>query len=120
MTPAELTDELLRLRGLLDQANTAVRDRGRKTAEAERDYREARAQAWLSAEGTAREREDVVNALTADSRYARDLADADRQAALEAVRNYRSQLSALQTISGLERELAAFDRTGPQGVSDGA
>lgn len=112
MTSAELTQELLRLRKLLDDANAAVRDRGRKLAECERDYRLARAKAWHSTEGTAREREDEVNALTADERYARDLADSDRQAALEAVRNYRTQISALQTISGLEREMAAFDRTG--------
>lgn len=116
-TARELSDELLRLRGLLDQANAAVRDRGRNLAVKEKDYREARARAWLhtSPGATAEQRKDEVNAATADERYIRDLADSDRQAALEAVRNYRTQISALQTVSGVEREMAAFDRTSPDG-----
>lgn len=115
MTPAELTDELRRLAGLLDQANTAVRDRGRQMAEAERAYRRARAHAWIEAsDGTAQERKDMVDAMTADERYARDLAESDHRSAWEAVRNYRSQLSAVQTIAGLERETASLAATGPQ------
>lgn len=120
-TARELSDELLRLRGLLDQANTAVRDRGRQLATKEKDYREERALAWLhtSPGATAEQRKDEVNAATADERYIRDLADSDRQAALEAVRNYRTQVSAVQTIAGLERSLADFDRTTPEGATDG-
>lgn len=115
MTPRELTDELLRLSRALDQANRAVRDRGRMQAEAERDYRKARALAWLEAGGTtAQQRKDEVDASTADERYARDLAESDHRAAWEAVRNYRTQISALQTIGGIERELAQYGRTGPE------
>lgn len=114
MTPGELTAELLRLSSLMDEANRAVRDRGRKQAEAERDYRKARALAWLETTGTAQERKDAVDASTADRRYERDLAESDHRAAWEAVRNYRTQVSALQTIAGLERETAALAATGPQ------
>ena len=114
MTPQELTAEMLRLSALLDDANRAMRDRGRKLAEHERDYRRARANAWLSTEGTAKEREDAVNAETADARYLRDLSEHERQAALEAVRNARTQLSVLQTVAGVEREVAAYGRTGPE------
>jgi hypothetical protein len=113
MTAAELSGELARLRDLMERANTKVRDQGQALAEAERDYRQARAQAWLVTEGTARQREDAVNAATAFERYRRDLADSERQAALEGVRNYRTSISALQTISNVEREEMALARTGP-------
>lgn len=114
MTPPELIAEMLRLSGLLDEANTALRDRARKTAEAEREYRKARADAWQGLEGTAKEREDLVNGMTAGLRHDRDRCEGDVRAAQEAVRNLRTQLSMCQTISGLERELAAFGRTGPE------
>ena len=116
MTPGEMVSELLRLSSLLDQANTAVRDRGRAMADAERDYRKGKAQCWLTVDpdGTAQQRKDEVDGMTANLRRARDLAEHDRQAALEAVRNFRTQISALQSIAGVEREMVAFDRTGPQ------
>ena len=114
MSPAELTEELRRLSGLLDDANRAVRDRGRAAARAERDYRKGRARAWFDADGTAAERKDAVDGATAELRYERDVATSDHRAAWEAVRNYRSQISALQTISGVERELAGLARTGPE------
>ena len=114
MNTAELVAELTRISGLLDESLRALRDRGRLLAERDRDYRHERAKAWLSTEGTAKQREDQVNAVTADRRYARDVADHDRQAAHEAVRNYRAQLSALQTIANAERAEAELARTGPQ------
>jgi hypothetical protein len=114
MTPADLTTELLRLSRLLDESLRALRDRGRLLAERERDYRLERAKAWHTVDGTAKEREDNVNALTATHRYARDVADHDRQAAQEAVRNYRTQISALQSIANVERAEAEMARSGPQ------
>jgi len=115
MTPHDLTTELLRLSTLLDEALRALRDRGRLLAERERDYRLERAKAWLTAtEGTAKQREDQVNALTSTERYGRDLADHDRQAAQEAVRNYRTQLSALQTIANVAKAEAELAGRGPQ------
>lgn len=113
MSPVDLTAELLRLSALLDDSLRAMRDRGRLLAERERDYRLERAKAWLTTDGTAKQREDAVNATTATHRYARDIADHDRQAAQEAVRNYRTQISALQTIANAAREELAMARTGP-------
>ena len=114
MTPPEIITELVRISKLLDEALIRLRDRGRLLAERERDYRKARAKAWLVTEGTAKQREDAVNAETSDLRYARDLADHDRQSANEAVRNYRTQISALQSIASAYREEAAMARTSPQ------
>lgn len=115
MTPADLSGELIRLSRLLDEALRALRDRGRLLAERERDYRVERAKAWHTVtDGTAKQREDDVNAATANLRYARDVADHDRQAAQEAVRNYRQQISALQTIANALKEEVAMARTGPE------
>lgn len=114
MTPPEIIAEARRLSGLLDEANKALRDRGRAEADAERAYRKARAESWFTVEGTAREKEDLVNGMTADLRHVRDTAQADVRAALEAVRNLRQQISLLQSLSGLERELAAYGRTSPE------
>ena len=114
MTQIHLNRELLRLSALLDEALRAMRDRGRLAAERERDYRLARAKAWLTAEGTAGQKADEVNATTANERYARDIAESDTKAAGEAVRNYRQQLSCLQTISAAERAERELARYGPE------
>lgn len=110
----QIVDELLRLSRLTDEALLAMRDRGRLLAERERDYRLARAKAWIVAEGTAKQKEDAVNATTANERYARDVADSDRQSANEAVRNYRTQVSAWQTVANVEKAERLLARTGPE------
>lgn len=114
VTTRTIVDELLRLSKLTDEALLAMRDRGRTLAERERDYRLARAKAWHEVEGTAKQREDAVNALTAKERYARDVADSDRDSAQEAVRNYRQQMSCLQTIANVEKAERQLARTGPE------
>lgn len=104
----------MRLSRLLDSGLTALRDQATEFAEAEREYRRGKGQAWLVApEGTVAVREAWVNENTADLRYRRDLAEGMRQAALEAVRSRRAQISALQTWLNAEKEEAAFARTGP-------
>ena len=109
----EVADEMRRLSRLLDQGLAALRDQSRELAEAEREYRRAKALAWVEAPaGTVPEREAWVNGHTAELRYARDLADGVRQAALEAVRSRRTQVSALQTLLNADREEMAFSRTG--------
>lgn len=113
MNAFDLTAELMRLSKLENDALRAMRDRGRALAEREREYRLARATAWLTAEGTAKQKEDNVNALTADERYARDLASADTKVATEAVRNYRGQVSALQTAANVEKWERQLAATGP-------
>lgn len=114
MNLPELTTELLRLSRLLDDALSYLRRATEEYAEAEAIYRVAKAHAWIEvASGTVPEREAAVNGSTAVLRQKRDLADGMRQAALEAIRSRRGQLSAVQTLANAYREDAAFSRTGP-------
>jgi len=115
MNIESLTTELLRLSALLDDALGYLRRSVGEYAAAEAAYRQEKAKAWLTAPaGTVAEKEAHVNGSTAELRKQRDLADGMRQAALEAVRSRRAQLSALQSIAAAHREEAAFDRTGPR------
>jgi hypothetical protein len=110
----DATDDMRRLFDLIDAGLKAVRDQATEFAEAEAAYRKAKAQAWLAAPaGTVPEREAFVNGNTADQRQRRDLADGMRQAALEAVRSRRGQVSALQSLLNAQRAEAEFVRTGP-------
>lgn len=113
--------EFRRLSDLLDKGLSELRSSAHAYANAEAHYRKMKAEAWLNAPRsesrgtwTAAEREAWVNAETADERQARDLADGLRQAALEAVRSRRAQISSLQTLCNLEKEEMAFARTGPE------
>lgn len=118
MADYDLIGEMLRLSALIDKGVAALHTAAIGEADAEQTYREARAQAWLTAEGkTAKEREDEVNAVTSPQRHARDVAAGSRQAALEALRSRRQQLSALQTIANGERAEAEFARTAPREVA---
>lgn len=111
----DLTTEMLRLSKLLDDALAYLRRSSEEYAEAEAIYRVAKAKAWIETPtGTVAEREARINGATAGLRQKRDLADGMRQAALEAVRSRRAQLSALQTIANANREEAVLARTGPQ------
>lgn len=115
MNAAELADEALRLSRLLDGATNALREQASELAEAEHDYRKLKAKAWLEApEGTVPEREAWVAGHTAEARRRRDLADHMRRAALEASRNRRQQISALQSVANAHRAEAEFAATGPQ------
>jgi len=107
LTLTELATECRRLSDKIDAGVNSLNTSARQSAEAEREYRKQKAQAWtLHGDGTAKEREARVDAATADLRYARDLAEAGRQAALEALRSRRQQLSAAQTlVSALKSEL---------------
>jgi hypothetical protein len=94
------------LRALLGNGLAVFRDQSVAVAEAERDYRKAKAEAWArrAGEGLAGERAAQVDADTADLRFARDLADAQSRAARLAVQVrlaeldfLRSEYSALRT-----------------------
>ena len=99
MDLTSLTAEAWRLSGLLDKGIIALRDAAVAYAEAEHEYRERKAMAYLETEsGTVAEREAHVYAVVGGYRRDRDLADGQRLAALEAVRSRRAQLSALQSL----------------------
>lgn len=115
MTLDELQAEALRLSAMLEKGLAALRESSVTYAEAEHEYRERKAMAYLETEsGTVAEREAHVYALVGDWRRRRDLADGQRLAALEAVRSRRSQLSAVQTLISAHRAEADFARTGPR------
>ena len=124
MNPAEAATEMRRLSRLIDAGIEAMREQSVALAQAENAYRKAKAEAWVRCpnddpgtkagerEWTAARREAWVNGQTADLRQQRDLADAMRQAALEAVRARRAQLSAWQTLVNADTAEAQFVRTG--------
>lgn len=115
MTPVEMAQEGRRLSGLLDLALEACRDRVKSLAEAERQYRKAKAKKWVEApEGTAAAREAWVNGETADLRYARDLAAGMERNARDAIRSYQVQISLLQSVANAFKAEAEFARTGPE------
>lgn len=111
MSLSEAFAEANRLNRLLDAGVEALREQSRALAEAERDYRKAKSEAWVKCprdeagerDWTAARREAWVNAETADLRYARDIADGMRDAAREAQRSRRQQLSTLATFVAAER-----------------
>lgn len=114
MTPTEMGKELRRLIKLLDEGLEELAGAAYEVAEAEKDYRQAKGLSWVHhTEGIGAERQAVVDGETADLRYARDLAEGKRRAALESVRARQTQISALQTLASAHRAEAEFSRTGP-------
>ena len=113
MNPLEAADEMHRLSGLLDKALKVLREQAREYAEAEDAYRMAHARAYVAHDGPAHERKAVADLATSEERQRAHLADGMRQAALEAVRSRRAQISALQSLLNAHREEAAFARTAP-------
>lgn len=114
MADSTLTDlvvEARRLSELLDRGLNALRQSASEWAEAEHEYRQAKAQGWLAAKGTVNERESMIEIRAGDLRRRRDIAEGMRMAALEAVRSRRAQLSALQSILAAHRAEAEYDRT---------
>lgn len=121
MDIVEMTKEMGRLSLNIDKGVEELRTQTAAFAEAEREYRKAKAIAWaemLAVERpgvTAAHKEAQVNADTADLRFVRDLAEGSRKAALEAVRARQSQLSALMTLLAAHRaeaHLAQVDQRG--------
>jgi predicted negative regulator of RcsB-dependent stress response len=109
-----LAAEAHRLSGLLDRGVQALREAAVAYAEAEHAYRRAKAEAYLTTAGTVAEREAQTYGVVGSLRRDRDLADASRLSALEAVRSRRTQLSALQSLLAAHRSEADFARTGPR------
>jgi len=108
---SRLIGETERLSGLIDQAVADLAKASKAVAHAEHAYRHGRAKAWteVPTDRLAAWRQADVDALTADLRLARDLADAARWAAAEALRSRRAQLDALRSVisvSKSEMELA--------------
>lgn len=99
--PHDGEDERQHWSRMIDEGIAYVKRMNATYARAEWAYRKAKAQAWdnVKAEGgrTAKHQEDEVNARSADHRYLRDLAQGEKQGALDSLRSRSSQLSAWQT-----------------------
>lgn len=112
---SELVGEARRLSAKIDAGVTALASAARDAAQAEHEYRRGKAAAWTRhLSGTVPERQAAVDGDVADLRLARDLAEAGRVAALEALRSRRAQLSALQSVLTAWRSEAELARYGTQ------
>lgn len=103
-----------RLSGLLDDALAFLKRQTADYAEAEDAYRMARARAYLESAGTVDERKSAADLATSEQRQRAHLTDGMRQAALEAVRSRRAQISALQSLLNAYRAEAELAGTGPE------
>ena len=111
----DLIDEVRRLSTLIDKGVLALRTAAHKAAEAEHHYRQVKAAAWAeNVDGTVPERTAQVDGVCADARLSRDYAEAERLAALEALRSRRAQLSALQSVMSADRAEAEVARYGTE------
>lgn len=111
---AELTPVLIQAAHELENALVELEQLSKDWAEAERIYREAKARAYLVAEGTTvAEKEAQMEPKINMLRYERDMKEGLKVAALESVRSRRTQVSAIQTLAGLSREEAAMAKIGP-------
>jgi hypothetical protein len=111
-TPGDLVRLMLKASGDLDTAQDELLRATRAHSEAERMYRMARSTAYLASSGTVGEREAHVTKSCDREAYGAHLAEGLSRAALEAVRNRRTQLSVLQTVANAVKEEAALARVG--------
>jgi hypothetical protein len=108
-----MVDRMIAASHALDEAQAELETCVRRRANAEAEYRKAKATAYLATSGTVGEREAQVDKTIAKERYDAHLAEGLAQSALEAVRNRRTQLSVLQTVAGAIKEEMRFERTAP-------
>lgn len=125
-TLTEAQTEMLRLSRAIDAGIEFSKQHAIELAHSEMTYRQEKAQAWLRCpnddpsvprgerEWTAARREAWVDAACAERRKERDLAEAMRDAAREAVRARQTQLSSWQTLVRAHQAEAEFARTGPR------
>lgn len=103
ITSELLVTELYRFCGLLEAANDELRAKAIDHAKAEHAYKRAKAIAYLAASGTVNERTAYVDKACDMEREKAYMARAEKDAALELVRSYRQQLSAMQSIAASAR-----------------
>jgi len=100
----DLEAEMRRLSGLLDQATSKIAYRETRAAQAKVEYEIAYAKRLLQVEAkTVDERKAIATVDTADEYMRFRVAEAVARAASEAARNFRAQLSAVQTVSANQR-----------------
>ena len=118
MNAHEMNRRLMECTKLVEAAQADLEAQTVSYAEAERRYRQARAKAFLEVVGknvAERESKAELESGISDLRFARDVAEGRKAAALEAVRSRRAILSAEQTLTKLVTVEAEFSRTSPAG-----
>lgn len=110
MNAAELTREILEAKRSMDAAELEHREQVAAAALADRELRMAESTAYIAAGGTVGEREARMKQATSELRYRHKLADGLERSALEAIRNARQYLSALQSLAAASREEAHLAR----------
>lgn len=122
----EYEKDMRRYSLLIDAGIEMSRTQSLTLPDAEMAYRQAKAEAWARCpiddpsvksgerQWTAARREAWVDAEVAPQRRDRDLAEAMRDSAREAVRARQAQLSALQSLIKAHQAEAEFARTAPQ------
>ena len=120
--------EMIRLSRAIDAGIEFSKQHAVELAHAEMSYRQAKSEAWVRCPvddvgvragerlWTAARREAWVDAECASLRHDRDLAEAMRDAAREAVRARQAQLSAWQTLVRAHQAEAEFARTAPDWI----
>jgi hypothetical protein len=109
-----MAQEGRRLSKQLDGALGMLKEQIVAAADAERDYRKAKAESWVVApEGTAQARQAWVEGETADLRHRRDIAEGMVRACHQAIRSRQQQISLLQSVASAHKAEAEFARTGP-------
>ncbi len=116
LTSTELQTEMVRLSRQLDKGVEYLTTAAQDFATADAAYKRVRAQAFLEADGAMDMRSATADLAAAKERFDVKLADGMRQAALEAVRSRRQQISALQSLAGAMRAEAGFAMTGPSNL----
>jgi hypothetical protein len=117
ITSQDLNKELIRVSSELRAANDRLSLAGRDWAQAEYDYRLAKAKAYAQVRESnvkliAPEKEALADSFAAEAQRVRNIADSERNAAGLAVRSLIGQLSALQSIAASvrsEMDLAGRD-----------
>lgn len=117
MDAGTLNRQLLEAADNVRAALADLEERAVAYAQSERQYRLAKATAYLATSGTVAEREAHAEGAVNELRYQRDLAESLKVSSLEAVRSYRGILSAVQTVARLYEQEASFDRTGPEAAA---
>lgn len=109
-----------RLAELRREAENALEDAVRESAEAERDYRKALSQAFVrnaNFEGTAAAREAKSRADAADAAYKRDLAEGMVKVAGERLRGLEREGAALRSLTEWSQRM--YEREVPTGQTYG-
>lgn len=107
LSQIEIEQEIMRLCGLLEKVTHEIGQRARAAAEADAKFKRAWASAYLMTEGTVGMRESLT-AMETDTEYTqRRTTEALLLSAKSAGENFRTQISALQTLASNHRALVS-------------